>query len=536
MTDTQEVDVLILGAGVSGLYQLYRVRELGLSVRVLEAAGDVGGTWFWNRYPGARFDSESYTYGYSFSKELLDEWNWSEHFAPQPETLKYLQHVTDKFDLRKDISFNSTVTSAIFDESSNGWDVRVEDGTTWRGRVIITAIGILSAPVYPEIEGRDSFEGFACHTARWPHEPVDLAGQRVAVIGTGATGVQVIQELGKIAGELTVFQRSPNYCVPLGNGPIDGETQARIHATYDEILATCRETHTGFIHRADPRTIWEVSDEEREAFFERLYKEPGFGLWVGNFKDVYLDRAANDILSDFVRRKIRERVNNSAVAEKLVPTNHGFGTRRVPLESGYYEVYNQDNVRLVDLRETPITRITPSGIETSDCSHEFDAIVYATGFDAITGAFDRIDIRGVGGRSLKEKWAAGTRTYLGLTVAGFPNLLTIVGPQNASIFCNIPRCSEQNVEWITDLLRHMFDAGHQRFEAEESAEDEWTALVGQIASMTLFTQTDSWFTGVNRNVTGNHHRNDLIFMGGAPNYRARCDEVAAAGYRGFAFS
>ena len=360
-----DYDTIIIGAGMSGLYQLYRLRELGLRVRVLEAGTNVGGTWYWNRYPGARFDSESYSYGYSFSKELLAEWDWSEHFAGQPETLRYLNHVADKFDLRRDIQFRSRVTAAHYDEDTRSWTITLEDGSRFRTRFLITAIGPLSTPTLPRIEGRDSFKGESFHTARWPHEPVDFKGKRVAVIGTGATGVQTIQTIAKDVGHLTVFQRTPNWCAPLHNGKIDAETQKKIKAGYPEMFARCQETFACFLHTPDPRGAFEVSDEEREAFYEKLYGERGFGIWQGNFRDILIDRKANATISDFVARKIRQRVKNQAIAEKLIPKNHGFGTRRLPLETFYYEVYNQDNVELVDITETPIERITPEGIKTS---------------------------------------------------------------------------------------------------------------------------------------------------------------------------
>jgi cation diffusion facilitator CzcD-associated flavoprotein CzcO len=515
------------------MYQLHRLRQLGLSVRVFEAGHGVGGTWYWNRYPGARFDSESWTYGFSFSDELLQEWDWSEHFSAQPETLRYCNYVADKFDLRRDIAFNSRVVSAAYDEKASEWELALEHGRRARSRFLITAIGPLSAPTMPAIPGVEDFRGEAYHTGTWPHENVSFDGKRVAVIGTGATGVQAITEIAKSVGHLTVFQRTPNWCAPLHNSRIDADTQARIKATYPEIFARCRDSFGCFIHAADPRNALEVSPEEREGFYEKLYREPGFGIWMGNFRDILIDKAANDTISDFMRRKIRERVHDPALAAKLIPTNHGFGTRRVPLESGYYEVYNQPNVRLVDLRETPIERITARGIKTSDAEHEFDMIVYATGFDAITGAFDRIDIRGRGGLRLKDKWADGPRTYLGLQVAGFPNMLTLVGPHNAATFCNIPRCIEQNVDWVTDLLRHMGEKGYTCIEPTEAAEDAWTQHVHESAARLLLLEVDSWMTGINRNVPGRQKRTFMAYAGGAPKYREKCDEVAARGYEGF---
>jgi cation diffusion facilitator CzcD-associated flavoprotein CzcO len=531
---SKHYEVSIVGAGLSGMYQLHRLRQLGLSARVFEAGSGVGGTWYWNRYPGARFDSESWTYGFSFSAELLQEWDWSEHFSAQPETLRYCNHVADKLDLRRDITFNSRVVSAAYDEEGNEWKLTFEDGRCVRSSFLITAIGPLSAPTMPAIQGVEGFRGEAYHTGTWPHEKVSFEGKRVAVIGTGATGVQAITEIATTVGHLTVFQRTPNWCAPLHNSRIDAATQASIKANYPEIFARCRDSFGCFIHAADPRNALEVSPEEREAFYERLYAEPGFGIWMGNFRDILIDKAANDTVTNFMRQKIRERVRDSALAEKLIPTNHGFGTRRVPLESGYYEVYNQPNVRLVDLRETPIERIMPSGIKTSDAEYQFDMIIYATGFDAITGAFDRIDIRGRSGLRLKDKWANGPRTYLGLQVAGFPNMLTLVGPHNAATFCNIPRCIEQNVDWVTDLLRHMGERGYTRVEPTAPAEDAWTQHVHESAARLLLLEVDSWMTGINRNVAGGRQkRTFLAYAGGAPKYREKCDEVVARGYEGF---
>ena len=529
-------DVIVIGAGLSGMYQLHRLRELGFKVHVYEAGGGVGGTWYWNRYPGARFDSESWTYGFSFSKELLGQWNWAEHFSGQPENLRYCNFLADMLDLRRDITFGARVKSAAWDEAANEWETVFEDGRRARARYLITAIGPLSAPTMPVIGGVADFEGEAWHTGLWPHEPVSFAGKRVAVIGTGASGVQAITEIAKTVGHMTVFQRTPNWCAPLRNSRIDAETMERIRANYEAIFARCRETYGCFIHQADPRNAVEVSAEEREAFYEKLYNEPGFAFWQGNFRDVLIDKAANETMTAFVAKKIRGRVKDQKVADKLIPTNHGFGTRRVPLESGYYEVYNQPNVELVDLRETPIERIIAKGIKTSDGERHFDMIVFATGFDAITGAFDRIDIQGRGGKRLKDKWADGPQTYLGLQVEGFPNLLTLVGPHNAATFCNLPRCIEQNVEWVSDLLRYMRERGLRRVEATASAEAAWTAHVHETAARLLLMQVNSWMTGVNKNVAGRQKRTFMAYAGGAPKYRQKCDEVAASGYEGFALA
>jgi cation diffusion facilitator CzcD-associated flavoprotein CzcO len=528
-TEALDHDAIIIGAGMSGLYQLYRLRELGLRVRVFEAGTGVGGTWYWNRYPGARFDSESYSYAYSFSPELLAEWDWSEHFASQPETLRYLNHVADKFDLRRDIRSRSRVTAAHWQEATRHWDVTLEDGSRHTARFLITAIGPLSAPTLPRIEGVETFRGESCHTARWPHEPVSFAGKRVAVIGTGATGVQTIQEVAKTAGHLTVFQRTPNWCAPLHNSRIDADEMAAIRADYPEMFRRCLETFACFLHTPDPRRTFDVTPAEREAFWEKLYAERGFGIWQGNFRDILTDRAANAAISDFVARKIRQRVKNQAVAEKLIPKNHGFGTRRVPLETRYYEVYNQPNVRLVDIRETPIEQITPTGIKTSDAEYDFDIIIYATGFDAITGSFDRIDIRGEDGRRLKERWAGGPETYLGVLVAGFPNMMMLIGPHTA--LGNIPRSIEYNVDWVTGLLRHARDHGVTRVAATEAGVASWTDHVRSLGVGLLSNEIDSWMTGINRNVEGKQTRIIARYSGSAPAYRARCDEVAAAGYR-----
>ena len=529
-----EFDVLIIGAGLSGLYQLYRVRELGLSARIIEAGSDVGGTWYWNRYPGARFDSESYTYGYSFSPELLQEWNWSEHFAPQPETLRYVGYVADKFDLRRDILFKRRVTSAHWREEFRVWQVSLDTGEQISARFLITAIGALSAPTLPRIDGLDSFQGVSCHTAHWPHEPVSFEGKRVAVIGTGATGVQTIQEVAKTAGHLTVFQRTPNWCAPLHNGPITEDQQRALKTNYPEIFQRCRDSISGFIHNPDPRRTQDVSAQEREAFWEQRYGEPGFGIWVGNFRDVLVDREANALMSDFVARKIRQRVKDPAVAEKLIPRNHGFGTRRLPLETRYYEVYNQPNVELVDLLDTPIERVTPQGIRTSAREYEFDMIIYATGFDALTGAYDRIDIRGTAGQRLKDQWTPGAQTLFGIQNAGFPNLLMVMGPMGA--LGNIPRSIEYNVEWVAGLLRHMQAHGLTRVEARPDSVQAWMDVCRQAAVGLLSNDVNSWMTGVNSNVQGKTTRVLARYSGTGPDYRARCDAVAAGGYRELALT
>ena len=526
---TAEFDAIVIGAGVSGLYQLYKLRELGLMVRVFETGTGVGGTWYWNRYPGARFDSESWTYGYSFSQELLEEWDWEEHFAGQSETERYLNYVAAKFDLRRDIQFKSRVTAAHYQGDTRSWEVALEDGRRYNTRFLITAIGVLSAPTMPRIPGVESFRGQSCHTHYWPKEPVKFDGKRVAVIGTGATGIQTITEVAKTVGHMTVFQRTPQWAAPLHNGKISAEEMREIRANYPEIFARCQQTYGCFIHATDPRATHEVTQEEREAFWEKLYSEHGFGIWMGNFRDILVDREANALISDFVARKIRERVKDPLVAEKLVPKNHGFGTRRVPLESGYYEVYNQPNVKLVDINETPIERITPTGIKTSEAEYEFDIIIYATGFDAITGSFDRIDIRGVDGASLKDKWKDGPQTFLGILVDGFPNMLMVMGPHAG--LGNFPRAAEYSADWVTGLIRFARDRGLTRIEATAAGAAAWTDHVIASSEGLLFTEVDSWMTGINRNVEGKHVRRIMRYSGGHPKFRERCEAVVANGYR-----
>ncbi len=526
---TQHFDAIIIGAGISGMYQLLRLRELGMSVRVFEAGTGVGGTWYWNRYPGARFDSESYSYQYSFSKELLNEWNWSEHFAGQPETLRYLNYVADKFDLRKNIQFKSRVKSAHFDAHHRTWTVTLENGNQSIARFLISAVGPLSAPTMPRIPGVSDFKSESYHTGTWPHHEVTFAGKRVAVIGTGATGVQTIQEVAKTVGHLTVFQRTPNWCKPLKNAKIGPEEQVRIKASYPDIFKRCDETYSCFLHTPDPRKTLEITEEEREAFLEKLYETPGFGMWQGNFSDMLTNREANRLISDFVARKIRQRVKDPKVAEKLIPKNHGFGTRRVPMETNYYEVYNQPNVKLVDINETPVERITSRGIKTSEREHELDMIIYATGFDAVTGSFDRIDIRGNNGQSLKDKWHEGIETLVGVQVDGFPNMLMLVGPHTA--LGNIPRSIEFNVDWITRLIKHMRDRNLTYADARPEAVQSWTDYVKKNAEGLLSNEIDSWMTGVNRNVDGKQKRSLARYSGSAPAYRAWCDRIADGGFK-----
>ena len=527
-------DAIVIGAGMSGMYALHRLRDLGLRVRVFEAGTGVGGTWYWNRYPGARFDSESYSYGYSFSQELLDEWDWHEHFAGQPEIERYCNHVADKFDLRRDIHFSSRVRAAAFDEAGRCWSVVLEDGSSHRSRFLVTALGPLSAPTMPRFAGIADFQEQAFHTGLWPKQQPDFAGKRVAVIGTGASGVQAIQEVAKTAAHLTVFQRRPNWCTPLNNGPIDRDEMARIRADYPAIFQRCRETAACFVHTTDSRSTFDVTAAERTAFWEALYAGRGFGIWQGNFRDILTDREANRLFSDFVADKIRMRVRDPKVAEMLIPKDHGFGTRRVPQETHYYEVYNRPNVDLISMLETPIERITATGIRTSAADYAFDVIVYATGFHAVTGSFDRIDIRGAGGRKLTEKWQDGPSTFVGAMVDGFPNLFMVLGPHAA--LGNNPRSIEHNVDWLRDLIGHMTARGLTRADARPEAVRQWNDFVRQKAEGLLSSEIDSWMTGVNMNVEGRQTRTLVRYSGTAPEYREWCARVADGGYQEIHFA
>ena len=429
-----DFDAVIVGAGFAGLYVLHKLRdEMGLSARVLEAGDGIGGTWYWNRYPGARSDSSSWIYCYSFDEELRQEWQWSERYPQQQEMLSYLEHVADKFDLNRDIQLGSRVTEATFDEETERWEVRTDTGDVVSARFLIAALGALSAANVPDIPGMENFEGEWYHTAEWPHEGVDFTGKTVAVIGTGATGIQVATEIAEQADHLTVFQRTPNYALPLGNHPLDAEFRRWYKENYEEIWEWVRHNFSGHDYDFIGKTLLEATPEERERAFQERYDRGGFGLWIGNYDDILDNREANDPVSEWVREKIRERVDDPVTAERLTPRDHAFGTKRVPLENGYYEIFNRDNVELVDVQKAPIEEITPTGVRTKDGEYEFDVLVFATGFDAMTGPYNKIDIRGRAGQLLRDKWAEGPRTYLGLISAGYPNLFAITGPQSPSV-------------------------------------------------------------------------------------------------------
>jgi len=525
-------DVVVVGAGVAGIYQIKRLVDLGIDAIVLEADDDLGGTWYRNRYPGARFDSESYTYGYSFSKEVLDEWHWKERFSPQPENLRYLNFVVDKFDLRRHMRFDARVESMTWDEAERLWHLDLRDGESMTARFVVTGIGVLSVPTPPRYDGMDEFEGEAFHTYWWPKEPVALEGRRVGVIGTGATGIQVIADIAGRVGELYVFQRRPNWSTPLNNSPITAREMDEIRSRYDEIFAACAASPNGFEHTPDRRGFWNVTPEERRALWDELYARPGFALLGANFPEIFLDEAANREISDYVASRIRERVADPATAEKLIPRDHGFGMQRLPLESHYFEAYNRDNVHLVDLSQTPIERLTRTGIQTSESHYDLDVIVYATGFDAITGAFDRIEIRGASGQTLRDKWRDGPRTWFGLLTHGFPNLLMVAGPQSVSGSSNFPRAIEGGVDWVTGLIEHARERGYTRLDVEEEAEREWGVEVRNVYERMLLRRSQGWFTGYNSNVAGHGVGTIRLqaYFGGAPKYNALISQAAADGY------
>jgi cation diffusion facilitator CzcD-associated flavoprotein CzcO len=525
-----DYDVVIVGAGIAGIHQLYNLKGSGLSVRVLEAGTGVGGTWYWNRYPLARFDSESYSYGYFFSKELLEEWDWSEHFAAQPETERYLNFVVDKFGLRDDFQFGARVESATFDDEANVWTLRTSDGATTTARFVISATGLLSAPFFPDIPGKEHFRGESYHTGLWPKEPVDVKGKRVAMIGTGASAVQLLPAIAPEVGSITVYQRTPNWCAPLNNGPITPEEQADIKASYEQIQQLVRSTFAGFAHPDGTKGTFEDSKEQRVAFYETLWNKRGFAKLFSNYNDILVDPRANAEFCEFLADKIRQRVNDPGTAEKLIPTDHGYGMKRPPMETGYYEAYNQPNVSLVDLNETPILRITETGIVTAAGEQPFDVVIWATGFDAVTGALTRMGLVGSSGERLAELWADGPRTYLGVATPRFPNFFFVGGPHFP--FANVPRGTEIQVDFVTDLVKHLAEENYVRAEVDERAEEAWTTHVLESAVPFLVADT-AWFRGAN--IPGKADR-FLLYVGGLVNYRGKLDEVAGNGYDGFVLS
>ena len=527
------VDAVVIGAGFAGLYMLYRLRKLGLSARVFEAGTGVGGTWYWNCYPGARCDVESLQYSYSFDDPLQQEWTWTERYPKQDEILRYINHVADRFDLRRNIHFNTRVASAVYDEASRLWTVRTQQGDAVTARFVISAVGCLSAARVPQVSGLESFKGRWFHTGTWPQdEKVDFTGQRVAVIGTGSSGIQTIPVIARQARELVVFQRTPNFSIPAWNGPLSADVQKDWKSRYPEYRERARETRSGILYDYGTRPAASVSDEERQAEYERRWTRGGTNF-THAFNDLYTDQFANDTASAFVRGKIHGLVKDPAVAALLTPTDHAIGTKRICVDSDYYATFNQPHVKLVSLKADPIRDIVPEGIRTESTTHAVDAIVFATGYDAVTGSLDLIDIRGIGGQSLKAKWAQGPRTYLGLMSAGFPNLLTITGPSSPSVLTNVIMSIEQHVEWIAGCLAHMQAHAQRSVACTLQAEDDWMVHAHEVASKTLFANANSWYTGAN--IPGKP-RTFLPYIGGLGNYTVICNDVVVAGYRGFTFS
>ena len=525
-------DVVIVGAGFAGLYMLHKTRRLGLCAVVFEAGDGVGGTWYWNRYPGARCDVESMEYSYQFDDDLQQQWHWSERFAPQPEILKYANHVADRFDLRRDIRFSTRVTAAHFDESALCWTVRTDRGSAVTGRFVVMATGCLSSTNKPAFKGLDSFKGPTYHTGEWPHEPVDFTGQRVAVIGTGSSAVQSIPIIAQQASALTVFQRTANFSIPARNAPLDPAYEVRIKADYRGFRARNNQMLSGFgsNHPRSEISIFSVDDAARHQAFQERWERGGLGF-QGSFADLMIDMNANHIAADWVRSRIREVVKDPATAELLSP-RQVLGCKRMCVDTGYYATFNLPHVKLVDISQGGIEAITPRGVMAGGQEYEVDRIVFATGFDAMTGTLMKIDIRGRGGLSLREAWSAGPRTYLGLNVAGFPNLFTISGPGSPSVLTNMIVSIEQHVNWIAECMDWMRREGRRSIEALPQAQDAWVGHVNAVADATLYPQCNSWYLGAN--VPGKTR----VFMPllGFPDYARRCSEVAAAGYEGFALS
>jgi cation diffusion facilitator CzcD-associated flavoprotein CzcO len=548
MTDTQSqattsnltadggatLDAVIIGAGFSGMYMLHKLRdEQGLNVRVIEAGSGVGGTWYHNRYPGARCDSDSYIYCYTFDKEMWQDWHWSERYPEQPEILRYLEHVADRFDFRKDIAFDTRVTGVTYDEATNLWTVATDKGDPLKAHIVIAAVGSLSATNIPSFKGLETFKGKCYHTSQWPKGGVDFTGKRVGVIGTGATAVQAIPVIAQQAKELTVFQRTPNFCVPARNGKVDPEVWAQRKQSFDSIVDRTRNSFFGFELDFIPQSVLEASPEEREATFNKMWDEGGFRFWLGNYQDMFFVKEANDLCADFIKRKIRATVKDPVTAEKLIPKTYAYGTKRQPLDTNYYETFNKDYVHLVDLTEDPIEEITPDGVKTKSGEHPIDILVCATGFDAMTGPLKKLNVAGRGGEKLADRWAHGPTGYLGVAIAGFPNFFTVTGPGSPSVLSNMPTSIEQHVEWIADCITHMRKNGWATIEASAKAEEEWTAHVAAVADTTLMPASDTWYTGAN--IPGKP-RVFMAYLGGVGGYRQKCREIADNGYEGFVTS
>lgn len=532
MTAVRNVDVVVVGAGFSGLYMLHSLRRQNLSTIVLERGDGVGGTWFWNRYPGARCDVESWDYSYSFSPELEQEWEWTERYPTQPEILKYLNHVADRFDLRRSIELETEVTGAAFDDGANNWSVTTNRGETWRAKYVIMATGCLSNGRVPDFDGMDSYAGEIYHTGAWPQDGVDFTGKRVGVVGTGSSGIQVIPEIAMQAAHLTVFQRTPSFSVPARNAPLDAGVLQDIKATYRERREVARHSPTGLPFLGNQAKAMEDTPEERRARYEAHWDQGGFKIGAA-YADLIVDKAANDTLAEFIHSKIDSIVDDPAIADQLKPRDYPVSTKRICVDSDYYATFNRSNVSLVDVSRTPIVGLDERGLKTEGAGYELDAIVFATGFDAMTGALLRPEIKGAGGVLLRERWAAGPRTYLGLSTAGFPNLFIVAGPGSPSVLANVVAAIEQHVEWISEHIAHVERLGLSRSEASLAAEDGWVDQVNAIAAMTLFKDANSWYLGAN--VPGKP-RVFMPYAGGLGAYRETCDAVAKADYEGFVLS
>jgi cyclohexanone monooxygenase len=533
MADTSSYDVVIVGAGFSGLYMLHKVRAQGLSARVYEAGHGVGGTWFWNRYPGARVDIESQEYSYSFDEKLELEWEWTERYASQPELLKYVNHVADRFDLRRDIQLNTKVLATKFDETAKRWNVTTDKGDKVSAKFVVMATGCLSMPKDVDVPGAENFKGPVYRTSRWPHEGVDFTGKRVAVIGTGSSAIQSIPQIAKQATALTVFQRTPNFSLPANNGPVNKDVVADWKANRETYREAQRNApFASVMIKETDVTALSVSEEDRRKMYEQCWSIGGFSL-LGAYGDLITDKAANDTAADFAREKIRALIDDPKVADKLLPRNHPVGTKRPCVDIGYFETFNRKNVALVDLNEDPITGITADSVKTKNAEYKIDALVLAIGFDAMTGALNAIDIRGRGGMGLKDKWKDGPRNYLGLMVAGFPNLFIVTGPGSPSVLTNMMVSIEQHVEWIAGCIAHVNERQAAGIEATQTAEDDWVLHVNEVGNTTLYPLANSWYMGAN--VPGKP-RVFMPYIGGFGVYRQKCNEVAANGYEGFELS
>lgn len=531
----QGVDTLVtvVGAGFTGLYALHKLRDqMHVPVRVFEAAPDVGGTWYWNNYPGARCDIESVHYSYSFDEQLQQEWVWSEKFAAQPEILKYLNHVADRFDLRKDINFNVKVISVIWNEAEKYWTIRTNQGEEIKSRFVISGVGTLSVPKTPEFPGVEHFQGPTLVTGNWPKTPVDLKNKRVGIIGTGSTGIQLITEIAKEVGELYVFQRTPNYSTPLANAANDPEQDQKNKRKYQDIRHLSRHHFLGVPYNEVQPSALAVSEQERLQVYEDRYQRGGFRLFIDSYQDILFDPKANETVSEFIRQKIHQRVHKPEVADLLAPKDYCYGTKRPPMESGYYEVYNQDNVHLVDVKHTPIERIDAKGIVVAGQLYEVDILILATGFDAMTGPLFALGLQGKEQETLQNKWKDGPRTYLGHTINGFPNLFLVTGPQSPSVLYNMPLAIEDHVDLASGIIQHMIDHSLIEIDADAQAEEDWVNHANELAQASLLPNTDSWYMGAN--IPGKPRR-CLVYLGGAPKYRQICDEMIQENYKGFHF-